>query len=211
MRADGEGLVLGVEVVVLRLSVDFGQCHSPTRADTTGCNAPRTVAEDVALWCISVLFVQIVEDCTYSNNIKEADDDSKDARRHQEPPERQSQRLLACSLLVHVTQHVESEDHHGAAQSHETMSRTKQRPVASEKIAEERALRDNEEQANNGCNDMTCSIEKEELLQISPSFPKPSIKHTLETMKVLTSMTMLLATTEASAMMLRPLWTLRMM
>lgn len=38
-----------------------------------------------------------------------------------------------------------------------------------------------------------------------------SVRHTLEIMKVLTSMTMLLATTDARAMMFRPRKTLRMM
>lgn len=83
--------------------------------------------------------------CTYSNDVEEADHNCKDARRDQEPPEGQSERLLACSLLVHVAQHVEPKDHHGTTQSHKTMGRAEKRPVASEEVAEERALRDNEE------------------------------------------------------------------
>lgn len=85
------------------------------------------------------------------------------------------------------------------------MSRAQERPVASEEVAEKRALRDNEEQTNNGCNDMACCIEEEELSIISFVVFFDHIERTLETMKVLTSMTTLLATTEASATMFKPL------
>lgn len=84
------------------------------------------------------------------------------------------------------------------------MSRTKERPVASEKIPEKRTLRDDQEQANNGCDDMACRIEKEELFRVRFTSLDPETTRTLEIMKVFTSMTMLLATTEASAMMLSP-------
>lgn len=47
------------------------------------------------------------------------------------------------------------------------MGRTQERPVASVEVAEKRALRDDEEQTNNGCNDMACGIEEKELAMIS--------------------------------------------
>lgn len=47
--ADGEGLVLGVEVVALRFSVGFAHSNGATGADTAGCDATRTIAENVAL------------------------------------------------------------------------------------------------------------------------------------------------------------------
>lgn len=141
---------------------------------------------------------------TYCNYIEETNDDSEDTRRHQESPEWQSQRFLACSFFVHVSQHVKTQDHHGAPQRYKPMSRTKERPVASEEITEKRTLRDDQEQANDGCDDMACRIEKEELIRVRHTSLHPDTTRTLEIMKVFTSMTMLLATTEASAIILRP-------
>ena len=43
------------------------------------------------------------------------------------------------------------------------MSRTQERPVASEEVAEERAFRDDEKDSNDRRDDMACSIEEEEL------------------------------------------------
>ena len=47
------------------------------------------------------------------------------------------------------------------------MSRAQKWPVASEESAEERTLGYNEEDADNSCNDVTCSIEEEELVMVS--------------------------------------------
>ena len=49
MCADGESLVLGVDVVALRFGVGFAHSDGATGADTAGCDATRTIAEDVAL------------------------------------------------------------------------------------------------------------------------------------------------------------------
>jgi hypothetical protein len=46
------------------------------------------------------------------------------------------------------------------------MSRAEEWPVASEEVAEERAFRDNEKDSNDRRDNMACSIEKEELVQI---------------------------------------------
>jgi hypothetical protein len=46
------------------------------------------------------------------------------------------------------------------------MSRAKKWPVASEESTEERAFRDNEKDSNDRRDNMACSIEKEELVQI---------------------------------------------
>jgi hypothetical protein len=165
--ADGECLVLGIEVVTLRFSVGFAHSDGASGADTAGCDATRTVAEDVALRYISVWPVETEADETYSDNVEEADHDSEDARSDQEPPEGKTESLLASSFLVHVSEHVQSEDHHGAAQSHETMGRAQEWPVASEESAEERTLGYNEENADNSCNNVACGIEEEELVPIS--------------------------------------------
>lgn len=109
---------------------------------------------------------------THSNNIEEANDDCEYARCDQKPPERKTQSLLACSFLVHVAQHVQSEDHHGAAQSHKSMSRTQEWPVASEEPAEERTLGYNEEDADDSCDNVTCGIEEEELIPVSARLQK---------------------------------------
>ena len=53
---------------------------------------------------------------TYSYNIEETNDDSKAARGNQQPPERKTEGLLACSFLVHVPEHVQTEHHHCATQ-----------------------------------------------------------------------------------------------
>lgn len=47
------------------------------------------------------------------------------------------------------------------------MSRAEKWPVASEEVAKERTLGNDEKQANNGGNDVTCGVEKEELLLVS--------------------------------------------
>jgi hypothetical protein len=70
---------------------------------------------------------------------------------------------LAGSFLVHVAEHVQSEDHHGAAQSYEAMGRAQKRPVASEETTEQRTLGNNEEDADNSCDNVACGIEEEEL------------------------------------------------
>ena len=49
VRVDAEGLVLGVIVIMLRLSIGFGQRNGATRADTAGCDTSREVAKHVAL------------------------------------------------------------------------------------------------------------------------------------------------------------------
>lgn len=46
------------------------------------------------------------------------------------------------------------------------MSRAEEWPVASEEVAEERAFRDNEKDSNDRRDNMACSIEEEELVQI---------------------------------------------
>lgn len=46
------------------------------------------------------------------------------------------------------------------------MGWAEERPVASEEVAEERALGDNEEQTNDRCDDVTCGIKKEKLIHI---------------------------------------------
>lgn len=43
------------------------------------------------------------------------------------------------------------------------MGRAKKWPVAGVEVAEKRAFGNDEEQASNGCNDVACSIEEEEL------------------------------------------------
>lgn len=74
---------------------------------------------------------------------------------------------MAGGSLVHIAEHVESDDHHCTTQGHEAVGGTEERPVASEEVAEERAFGDDEEKASNSGNDMTCSIEKEELHVVS--------------------------------------------
>ena len=91
------------------------------------------------------------------------------------------------------------------------MRRTQKRPVASEEAAEERAFGDDEEQASDCCQDVTAGVEEKELLSLAGELAGRAVRPTLDTMKVLTSMTMLLATTEASAIMFSPRITLRMM
>lgn len=91
------------------------------------------------------------------------------------------------------------------------MGGAEQRPVASEETAEEGAFGDDEEQASDSSDNVTTGIEEEELPLVSFGVHCGACSPTLETMKVLTSMTTLLATTEASAMMFRPRITLRMM
>lgn len=81
--ADSEGLVLRVVIVVLGLGINLRECHGTTGADTTGCNTARPVAENVALWQVSMAFSLYLEYITYSNNVEEADDDGENARRHQ--------------------------------------------------------------------------------------------------------------------------------
>ena len=165
--ADGKGLVLGVKVKPLGLGVSLAHSDGTTRADTACCDATRTVAEDVALQDVSGLLKKSIAYWTYSNEVEEADHNCEDARCDQKPPKGKTESLLACGFLVHVAQHVESEDHHSAAQSNETVGRAQKWPVASEEPAEERALRDNEEDADNSCNNVTCSIKKEELVLVS--------------------------------------------
>jgi hypothetical protein len=86
----------------------------------------------------------VAEDKT-RDDVEEADNDGEDARGEKQPPEGQAQRRLARRLLVHVAEHVQTEDRHGAAQSDEAVARAEQRPVAREVAPEERALGDDKE------------------------------------------------------------------
>jgi hypothetical protein len=74
---------------------------------------------------------------------------------------------LTCSLLVHVAEHVESNGHHGAAQGNKTVSRTKERPVASEEAAKERAFGNDEEQSSDCSYDMAAGVKEEKLPIVS--------------------------------------------
>jgi len=93
------------------------------RADAASCDATAGVAEDVA-----------------SNDVKEANDQGKDARCDDQAPEWQAQRTLAGGFLVHVPEHVEPDDHHSDAEGDEAMGWAEQRPIASKVAAEQRAL-----------------------------------------------------------------------
>lgn len=73
---------------------------------------------------------------TYGNNVEEANDNGENARCEEQTPEWHAQGLLASGLFVHVAEHVESDNHHGASKRDESMCRAQQRPVASEEIAE---------------------------------------------------------------------------
>lgn len=140
---DGEGLVLRV---VLGFGVDFGEGHGAAGTDAAGGDVAGAVAEDEA-----------------GNDVEETNDNAQDTRSDEQAPEWHAQGLLACGFLVHVSEHVESDGHHGAAQRDETMRRTQQRPVAGKEVAEKRAFRDDEEEASDCCDDVTASIEEEEL------------------------------------------------
>lgn len=106
-------------------------------------------------------------DGTYCHNIEEANHDAQDTRGDEQTPERHAQGLLAGSLLVHVSEHVESDGHHGAAQSDKAMHWAQQRPVTGEEVAEERTFRNDEEQASNCCDNVTACVEEEELVFVS--------------------------------------------
>lgn len=118
---DGEGLVFWV---VLRLGLEIlVECHGSSGAYHASSDLTRLVAEDEA-----------------GDDVEEANDNGQDTRSDEQAPERQSERLLARGLLVHVTEHVESNHHHCATQRDETMRRTQERPVTSVEVAEQRAF-----------------------------------------------------------------------
>ena len=128
VSANGEGteFVLGVD---LHWDfVFFGEGDGALGADEARGDVTGVVAEDVA-----------------GDDVEDADDDCEDARGNEETPEGEAKRVLAGGFLVHVAEHVESEDGRGASKSDEAMGRTKQGPVAGEVTTEERALRDDEE------------------------------------------------------------------
>lgn len=87
---------------------------------------------------------------------------------------------MACGFFVEISEHVDAEDKHGKGESDEAMCRTEERPVASEKAAEDGELGNQEEHywrsvqaaafvgtlghtAGDGCENMSDSIEEEEL------------------------------------------------
>jgi len=77
---------------------------------------------------------------TYSYKVEEANDDTQDAGGNEQAPERHTQGLLTSGLLIHVAEQVESNGHHSTTQGNEAVSGAQKRPVASEKVAEERAF-----------------------------------------------------------------------
>lgn len=89
--------------------------------------------------------VSVDVEVTYSNDVEEANYDSQDSRSNKQTPERQTQRFLTCGLLVHVSQHVQAEHHHGRSQRDEAMAWAEQRPVARKVAAEEGAFGYDEE------------------------------------------------------------------
>jgi len=92
-------------------------------ANAAGCDAAVRVTEDIA-----------------SDDVEEANDQGKDARCDDQAPERQPQRILASSFLVHVSKHVKPDNHHSGAEGDEAMGWAEQRPVASKVAAEQRAF-----------------------------------------------------------------------
>ena len=143
VRVDGESFQLGIRVEVVHWRF-FGEGDGAFGADATGGYVASFVAEDETLdrcQCPSRGRFRV----TYRNDVKEANDDGKDTRSKEQTPEWQTQRLLACSLLVHVAEHIEPQHRHGASQSNKAMARAKQGPVASKVAPEERALRNDEE------------------------------------------------------------------
>jgi hypothetical protein len=66
-------------------------------------------------------------------------------------------------LLVHITEHVEPDGHHRAAQSDKSMCGAEQWPVAGEEVAEKRAFRNYEEESSNCRDNVTACVEEEEL------------------------------------------------
>lgn len=116
--ADSEGLVFGV---VLRLGLDvLVKRHGSSRAYHASSDPSGLIAEDET-----------------GDDVEEANDNGQDTRSNKQAPERQSERLLARSLLIHVTEHVESDYHHRTTQSDKAMRWTEQRPVAGVEVAEQ--------------------------------------------------------------------------
>lgn len=108
VSADGEGteFVLGVD---LHWNFVFlGEGDGALGADEARGDVAGVVAEDVA-----------------SDDVEDADDDCEDAGGNEETPEGEAKGVLAGGSLVHVAEHVESEDGGGASKSDEAMGRTK--------------------------------------------------------------------------------------
>jgi hypothetical protein len=150
VRVDGEGLVLGVEGIVLGLCVGFGEGNGAAGADATGSDIAGAVAEDVAGY-----------------NVHETDDNGETTRSNEKAPERHAERRLARSFFVHVAQHVETENHHGAAETHKAVAGAQKRPVAGKEAAEEGALGDDEEEADSSGDNVAGGVKEEELGMVS--------------------------------------------
>lgn len=104
---------------------------------------------------------------THGNDVEETDDDAENTRGNKQAPEWHAQGLLAGSFLVHISEHVESNGHHGAAQGNEAMCWAQQGPVAGKEVAEQRTFRDDEEETSNCGDNVTACVEEEELFIVS--------------------------------------------
>ena len=93
------------------------------------CDVLRSVAEDVALWVVSVCRFSVFERTTHGNQIDEAEDEDDDARADHDAPKRHSERFLACSGFVEVAEHVDTQHNHGQPKSDEAVDWTEQWPV----------------------------------------------------------------------------------
>ena len=82
---------------------------------------------------------------TYRNNVEEAEDDDDNARGNDNSPEAQAKRLLASGFLVEVSERVNANNEHGAAEGDESVIWAQKRPIASEVALEDTGFRHHEE------------------------------------------------------------------
>lgn len=90
-------------------------------ADLAGGDALAAVTEDVTCY-----------------QVHPAQDEDENTRCDYQTPERKAERLLTGDFFVEIAEHVDPQNDHCKSQSDESVSRTKQGPVAREEAAEER-------------------------------------------------------------------------
>ena len=85
-----------------------------------------------------------MEKNTYSEDVDDTQDYHYDARRDDDAPEGESERLLTRCGLVEVSEYAHADDYHEESEGNETGRDAQERPIASKVAAEKREFGDDE-------------------------------------------------------------------
>ncbi len=213
LRVDGgAGREAGDDAAGLAVGLAVRDGDGSLGADLAGGDAERAILEDEILETeLAGWFEGRRGKETYGEQVDEAKEENNDSRANDQAPEWQTERLGARGLFVEISENVIPQNDHAEAEEVEAVAWAEERPVPGEVGLEDGTLGDEKEHYRAVSNVLKGNGENLLLERAVMTCVAPSKKKNLETVKVLTTMTMLAAMTASKQTMLIPRRIFRMM